>query len=301
GDGAKIGQVVTKYIAWLDHLRGSLARWSAKQFGDVASVSASAGGVRQLSPSATLTKLFEQALFALGWTGKVDDDARQLAVARNNTQRLNNLFFVTRQVRMDRYNLSNAQRSAMNSRIHDPLLWDLTKNTFTAQEAFAVEAAYAYFIDQGFTVLYTQRNTGVEQLNNVPPVGVSKGPDMLATKVINGQEQFFVIEVKGGVNETMINRKRLRSRVGRVRLPQLTRDWISINAETRYLNALANAKDPAIRRAAQLIENVRLGGNYNAIIVGAGPDPKWGKVDQVFEEIVSPLDAAELQAVKIAQ
>ena len=32
-----------------------------------------------------------------------------------------------------------------------------------------------------------------------------------------------------------------------------------------------------------------------------GTDPKWGKVDQVFEEIVSPLDAAELQAVKIAQ
>ena len=202
---------------------------------------------------------------------------------------------------MDRYNLSNAQRSAMNSRMNDPLLWDLTKNTFTAQEAFAVEAAYAYFIDQGFTVLYTQRNTGVEQLNNVPPVGVSKGPDMLATKVINGQEQFFVIEVKGGVNETMINRKRLRSRVGGVRRAQLTRQWISVNAEERYLNALTNANKPAIRRAAQLIRNVRGGTNYNAIIVGAGPDPKWGKVDQVFEEIVSPLNAAELQAVKIAQ
>ncbi|MCG8348871.1 MAG: hypothetical protein MI924_13955, partial [Chloroflexales bacterium] len=107
--------------AWLDHLRGSLARWSAKQFGNGASVSASAGGVRQLSPSATLTKLFEPALFALGWTGKVDDAARPLAVARHNTQRLNKLFFVTRQVRMDRYNLSNAQRSAMNSRMNDPL------------------------------------------------------------------------------------------------------------------------------------------------------------------------------------
>ena len=300
GDGTKVVRVFAKYIEWLANVRGPLARWAAKQFTDGLSITTGRIEAGQPVPLATITDLFRQALRALGWTGPVDIDARQLAIAKNDPQRLNNLFFVTRKARLDRYNLTSVQRQAVNARVNNPNLWDLNKNTFTPQEAFSVEATYEYLVNQGFTVLYTQRNKPITLLDTNTIV-VNQGPDLLATKVVDGVEQFYVVEIKGGVQETMINRSRLRSKVGGVRRTQLTRLWISVNAETRYLDALSNAQDPLIRQSAQLIRNVRGGGNYNALIFGAGPNPKWGKIDQTLEEIVSPTDASSVQAIKIAR
>lgn len=167
-----------------------------------------------------------------------------------------------------------------------------------------MEAAYEFLISQGYTVLYTQRNKPVKLLNG-DEIVINHGPDILATRVINNQTQLFVVEVKGGVNKTLINRSRLRSTAGGVKVTQPERAWVVNDADVRYLNALTNAKDPKLQTAAQEISKVRGGRKYGAIVVGAGPNPTWGKVDQMIGEIVTTNpqipNAASLQVVKIAR
>ncbi|MCG8349724.1 MAG: hypothetical protein MI924_18315, partial [Chloroflexales bacterium] len=262
GDGAKIGQVVTKYIAWLDHLRGSLARWSAKQFGDVATIAAApnlSGGDLQANATRAAPNpakaALAAALRALGWTTTVDDEVKQFAQARNNLQKLDNLLKAN--VRILDAGLTAAEKQNALSRVNDPGKWDLAKNTFTRQEAIAVEGAVEYLRKNNYTVLYVQRNLPVAQLNNAGPGPViNNGPDILATRQVGGVERLVVIETKGGDTKTRINERRLRSTAGTVRTTQLTHFWLSTEADARYLNRLRNAQDPALRRAAQLVEDV---------------------------------------------
>jgi hypothetical protein len=249
GDGAKIVQVFTKYITWLDNLRGSLARWAVKQFDDVATVAASPDrSGEDLPADATLAApnpakaALEAALRALGWTTtQVTEEVKQFARARNNLQRLDNLLKAN--VRILDTGLPAAEKQNALSRVNDPGKWNLTSNIFTRQEAIAVEGAVEYLQKNNYTVLYVQRNLPVPQLNVAGPGQViNHGPDILATRQVGGVERLVVIETKGGDTKTMIRERRLRSTAGGVQTTQLTHFWLRTNDDVRYLNRLRNAK-----------------------------------------------------------
>ena len=145
-----------------------------------------------------------------------------------------------------------------------------------------------------------QRNLPVAQLNNAGPGPViNNGPDILATRQVGGVERLVVIETKGGDTKTRINARRLRSTAGNFGTTQLTHFWLRTEADARYLNRLRNAQDPALRRAAQLVEDVkRRVAAYDGVIFGGGPNPTWGKLDVPLEAIAAPGNATEVIAVK---
>ncbi len=303
GDGTKVVRVFAKYIEWLANVRGPLARWAVKQFGNVTATTALTPHTgEQTSTDVTLAApnpaaiALEAALRALGWTGNVTDEVKQFSRARNDLQKLDNLLKAN--VRILDAGLSAAERQRAWNRVQDPTKWDLAKGTHTLAEAIATEGAVEYLMKNNYTVLYVQRNLPEPQISG-PDKNILNGPDILATRNVGGVDRLVVVEVKGSANKTKITQKRFKSTAGGVPATQLTRFWLRTDADKRYLNTLRNAKSTDIQRAAQLVEQVNLNGSpYDGMIFGGGPVPTWGKLDVTLELISNPSNATTVTAVK---
>lgn len=152
-----------------------------------------------------------------------------------------------------------------------------------------------HLLGSGYEFLYVGRNLPV-QLADGTERFISKGPDIIAVNKATGRT--VIVEVKGSVDNIVLTGGRLRSKVGGTRMTQNTRNWISTNAETRYLDTLTDAADTKLQDAAAKIDEIIAGGDYESIMFGYGPgaDSRFGKIDDLLTELISTnpdVNAAE--------
>jgi hypothetical protein len=310
GDGSKAVRVITKWATKYPHMRGVYARWVVEIFSESATAQLQGrfGLMKLAAPSTSLKQQLKDLLLkALGWNGPLDPAVDDMAKARNDLGKLSNLITGNRLRLLSRSADMVSQQNARR-RMSDPSYWDQTKlraSPATQAEAYAVEMAVEWLQDNGYTVLYVQRNLKAPQRPHPKnKKGIAKtigqGPDIIAVRPDGNDVIPVIVEVKGGINKTYLDQARLRSSAADpADQYQLARSWLTNRAEQRYLNRLTFAQDPLLQQAAGLIDDISLqSAEYEVVIFASGPTPTFGRLDALVETgSTSPRNALNVTVV----
>lgn len=160
-----------------------------------------------------------------------------------------------------------------------------------AAEAASTEAAVRLLTSRGYDVLFTSRNVPLE-LPDGSTRSIVNGPDIIARSPSGDP---VVIEVKG--SNQPAGMRMSQSTITNSAGVQTSRDWLLHNPGGRYLTTLRNADDAGANAAADVIDEIIGGADYDVVIVGASRDTRFGGT---MEEALTHLDnRARTEVVEI--
>lgn len=139
-------------------------------------------------------------------------------------------------------------------------------------EGLAVEVAVEVLWSRGHDVVYVGRPGRIR----LAPTSVSKGPDIVS---VGPDGRTVIVDAKGSLESLTLDDRKLRSEVRLVGRQQLSRQWLTANAASRYLKGLSRSGDVGVAAAvARLADIVDGGAPYDAVIVGASPNTSIGEL-----------------------
>lgn len=264
GDALKTGKTVKTFLSWTPDLAVPVGRWAAVQLDG-------------------FPPLRSAALKAAGWSDEViqylpEDEVAQLARGGNDPGKILTLLrHATVSAKLSARVMDDpAKWARVEDRVHDAAKWKNLSSSTVKAEAYATEVAVELLKENGYRILYVNRNAD-------EATRLVKGPDIVAETPTG---QLSVIEAKGGVDKATANKRRLTSKVGNTPYTQPSFGWLQAGRGQRYLPAMEASTDPNVREAARRLANViEKTENYEAIAIVSAPKTSWGKIDEGLKEI----------------
>ncbi len=250
--------------------------------------------------SRLLDEISEGAAATLRRMGASDRMIAQLGKHGNDLQKISRLSGI----KLGDLTLDATQRNIINRQIRQR--WGTYLNPKKRAEAFAMEAAIWYYEQQGYKLLYSQRDIN-------PNILTSQGPDIVM-KSPTGEP--LIIEAKGShsekgkLNDGKEKRSRLASNVGGQLRYYLDREWMTVNSQNRYMDAferaIANGTiSPEEREAYNLLKNIiDNGAPYKSSVVYGGIRDARSvieagrKIDEYLENVIKDTQSLDFIIIR---
>jgi hypothetical protein len=263
GDAAKIGKKVRDLIKRFPGRRAELLALIPKLLPE------------SLTDEA-LDAATDGAYTALKKTGLSDDIVSDLGKA-------NDLRKVADNARVTEKTLSPADATDVWNKAKDKAVW----GNRSLGEALGVETAIKHLESMpGVDILVDGRRAG-------------HGPDIIAVDRNTGK--LIVVEAKGTSNgRSKLGSFWLESPVGDSRLVETSPEWMTRDAESRYLGSLRKSSDPKQQEAARLLDEVvDEEAPYDVMVVMSRPQGKGGYREGVDDSVAAIKKNGQVEDLQI--